>query len=123
MTTANSDGRSGLTKGELELLRERLERTRAEVLGRVQGEQAVAREAEGFFEAMEAAEQTREQDDAVLMNERDRELLHEIDHALAKFASGSYGLSESSGEPIGFRRLLSVPWTRVGIDEEEKTTR
>jgi DnaK suppressor protein len=110
---------SGLTEKELHALRERLERLRAELTERIAHEQAVALEGEHLSEPMDAAEQTREQDDAVLFTHRDRALLREVEHALSKFDSGRYGLSESSGEPIGFRRLEAVPWARVGADEAE----
>jgi len=48
-------------------------------------------------------------------------LLTEIERALAKVQTGSYGLSEASGEPIGLRRLTAVPWARYTIDEEEES--
>ena len=31
--------------------------------------------------------------------------------------SGEYGISEVSGEPISYERLLAVPWARVDSDE------
>jgi DnaK suppressor protein len=102
------------------MLRERLERTRAELSARLGREQATARDSgDRETEPMDAAEQTREQDDAVTFSERDRVLLAEIDHALAKLKKGSYGLSERSGDPIGFERLQAIPWTRYAADEAE----
>jgi DnaK suppressor protein len=71
-----------------------------------------------MIEPVDAAEQTREQDDAVLFAAHDRDLLNEIERALLKMASGRYGISEVSGEPIPFARLLAVPWTRTDSDEE-----
>jgi DnaK suppressor protein len=119
MAPANSEISSGLSASELSLLRERLERAREEVQERLQREQAVALQADSLSEPMDAAEQTREQDDAVVLTTRDRTLLREIDDALAKLESGRYGLSEVSGEPIGFRRLQAIPWARVTADEAE----
>jgi len=108
-----------LTADELRTLRERLERLRGEVRGRLEREQAVVLEGEQLSEPMDSAEQTREQDDAVLFTHRDRALLREVEHALAKFETGRYGVSEASGEPIGFRRLEAVPWARLAADEVE----
>ena len=116
---SKSEAASGLTAEELRTLRERLEKLRVEILARIEREQAVAVEGEQLSEPMDAAEQTREQDDAVLFTHRDRALLREVEHALAKFDTGRYGLSERSGDPIGFRRLEAVPWARVAADEAE----
>jgi DnaK suppressor protein len=119
METTSGQDVSGLSAGELALLRERLERARTEVRARLERDQAAAAQADNLPEPMDAAEQTREQDDAVAFSERDRALLREIQHALAKFATNSYGLSEVSGAPIGFRRLDAVPWARVTADEAD----
>jgi len=110
---------AGLSEGQLHVLRERLERLRDELGARVRREQAVARKAERLSEPLDAAEQTREQDDAVVLAAHDREQLREVEHALAKMASGRYGISEVSGDPIPFERLLAVPWARYDADEDQ----
>jgi DnaK suppressor protein len=119
MESTSRQNASGRSPSEVALLHERLERTREEVKERLQHGQVVASQAESMPEPMDAAEQTREQDDAVTFTERDRALLREIDHALSKLAAGTYGLSELSGEPIGFRRLESIPWARTTADEAD----
>jgi DnaK suppressor protein len=48
----------------------------------------------------------------------DRERLREIERALQKIPTGRYGVSEISGEPIPFDRLMAVPWARADSDEE-----
>jgi DnaK suppressor protein len=118
MEAASSD-EAELSPTQLEELRAHLERLRSDLQIRLEREQSVALEAEAQTEPMDAAEQTREQDDAVLFTERDRTLLREIEHALAKFETGSYGKSESSGRPIEYRRLAAIPWARVAADEAE----
>jgi RNA polymerase-binding transcription factor DksA len=45
-----------------------------------------------------------------------REQLDEVEHALAKFENGSYGLCEVSGEPIPEARLEAMPATRVRVE-------
>jgi uncharacterized protein YdiU (UPF0061 family) len=32
---------------------------------------------------------------------------------------GSYGVSETTGEPIGYDRLTLIPWARTGADDRE----
>jgi RNA polymerase-binding transcription factor DksA len=117
--STGSESPSGLSASELGLLRERLEHTRDELRQRLGREQAVARESESLTEPVDAAEQTREQDDAIVFTQRDGTLLRDVEDALAKLQTGKYGLSEVSGEPIGFRRLKAIPWAHVTADEEE----
>lgn len=42
--------------------------------------------------------------------------VEEIDHALAKFADGTYGLCEISGDPIPEERLEAIPWARERVE-------
>ncbi|HTB60179.1 MAG TPA: hypothetical protein VLC06_20045 [Polyangia bacterium] len=119
MEATGSESPSGLSASQLSLLRERLERARDELRDRLRREQAVALESENLPEPVDAAEQTREQDDAIVFSQRDVTQLHDIESALAKLDTGRYGLSEVSGLPLGFRRLQAIPWARVTAEEEE----
>jgi RNA polymerase-binding transcription factor len=112
---------AGLSDEQLEILRDRLERIRAELRVRIARESAVSRETEKLVEPLEAAEQTREQDDAISMAEHDREHLREIEHAIYKMSTGLYGISEISGEPIPYARLHAIPWARHDSDEVEES--
>lgn len=44
------------------------------------------------------------------------EMIEEIDHALAKFDEGTYGICEVSGEPIPQERLEAIPWAREKVE-------
>jgi DnaK suppressor protein len=121
MTNLSAENRSGLSGTDLSRLRDRLLELRQKLLERLADDQSTMREAEPQTEPLDAAEQTREQDDSVAFAGRDQALLAEIERALAKIQTGSYGLSEASGEPIGVRRLTAVPWARYTIEEEEET--
>ncbi len=44
------------------------------------------------------------------------EAVEEIDHALAKFDLGTYGICETSGEPIPEERLEAIPWARQRVE-------
>jgi DnaK suppressor protein len=121
METTSSENGSGLSGSQLTLLRGQLERTRREAKARLRREEVAATQADQQTEPMDAAEQTLEQDDGAAAIERDRTLIWEIEHALAKMDAGTYGVSEVSGEPIGFDRLEAVPWARVTADEAEET--
>lgn len=53
------------------------------------------------------------------MNERLRKQLVEIEMALARIETGSYGVCEETEEPIETERLLAIPWTRLSIEGAE----
>jgi len=72
--------------------------------------------------AMEAEEDAQELDalerDGNLVV-RDVERLERVDRALKKIAEGTYGLSDSSGEPIPRQRLEAVPEALYTLSEEK----
>jgi DnaK suppressor protein len=112
---------AGLTPQQLQLLREKLEALREQLQVRRATDEGVVRDESPMpMEPMEAAVRTREQDDALLAFARGRTLLADVERALAKLATGRYGLSERSGEPIGYARLQAVPWARHTAPEEEE---
>jgi DnaK suppressor protein len=123
MSAEQTRNRAGLSDEQLQTLRARLERRRDEVRARLVKESAVPRQSEPLVEPLEAAEQTREQDDAISLADHDRTLLGEIERALRKLSTGDYGLSEISGDPIPYQRLIAVPWARYDSDEVDESGR
>ncbi len=82
---------------------------------------AVVREpTERAAEAMDEAQASLEQHEALGLAAHERTLLQHIERALTKIDFGTYGVSEHSGEPIGFRRLQAVPWARLTAGEQEE---
>jgi len=57
-----------------------------------------------------------EQEFTLGLVEKDRLLLREINHALAKISAGTFGICEGTGEPIGKPRLEVQPWARHSIE-------
>jgi DnaK suppressor protein len=102
-------------------LRRALEARRAQLLRAHEELQEQASEAEPESgDIADVAEGVIEDRDRAALDEHDRALLEEIEHALAKFDAGTYGLSEKSGRPIPFERLLAVPWARYDSEEAER---
>ena len=64
----------------------------------------------------DAASFNETHDRAVILCNRHKKELLEIDAALERLSDGRYGLSETTGEPISFERLLVIPWARTGPD-------
>lgn len=110
-----------LTPGQRESLRHALEGKRRSLRHDIEVREEEA--AEGQIDSAEVediAEGVVEDRDRAALIEHDRQLLAEVEHALAKMDAGTYGISESSGRPIPFARLLAVPWARNDADEAER---
>lgn len=110
-----------LTAAQRESLRRALEDKRRELLRDIERLEQEAAEGEvDSVEVEDLAEGVVEDRDRAALVERDRRLLGEVEHALAKMGAGTYGRSETSGRPIPLARLLAVPWARVEADEAER---
>jgi len=53
------------------------------------------------------------------LNERFRKQLMEIEMALSRIDSGTYGVCEETEEVIESERLVAIPWTRLSIEGAE----
>lgn len=62
------------------------------------------------------ASSERERELTLMLGDREREKLHEIDMALERLQDKDYGICEECGEPIGEARLRALPFTRVCVD-------
>lgn len=113
-----------LTKKDLEGLKATLLKERARVLSHLDSHVTQATEdRDNLADEMDMA--TRHSDQAYLLRLADKEhkLLAEIDHALAKFENGTFGVCEGTGEPIELRRLEIRPWTRYSLEYKEQLER
>ncbi|WP_305043221.1 TraR/DksA family transcriptional regulator [Geoalkalibacter sp.] len=54
---------------------------------------------------------------------RNRRLLEQIDAALERIDEGTYGYCEESGEKIGLRRLVALPFARCSVETQENIER
>jgi DnaK suppressor protein len=102
----------GLTKDQLETLRRRLEDERRRIVGVLQASEANAPSDEERSEFEETAQRSQEASDQLEIAERERALLADVERALAKLRSGTYGFDEKTGDPIPYERLAAVPWAR-----------
>jgi DnaK suppressor protein len=112
-----------LTATQVSKLRQRLLAERARLRGVDSTLSPVREPAERSADAMDEAESSQVQHDALGMAAHDRSHLADIDRALAKIDAGTYGVSELSGEPIGHARLGAVPWARFTAAEQEDLER
>jgi len=61
----------------------------------------------------DVAEAVLEDRQRAALEAHDSAELREVEHALAKFDQGTYGISETSGRPIRLERLRALPWARA----------
>ena len=127
--TANSSGDSkpkknqaGLTPKELEGFRDQLLAKRRELVGDMSSmEKEALAASESNLSSLpihmaDMGTDNYEQEFTLGLVEKDRNLLREINYALAKIQAGTYGLCEGSGKPIAKVRLEAQPWARFSIE-------
>jgi DnaK suppressor protein len=116
---------NGLTKKQTEELHKVLLTRKAELIASIDESSSSTMKVapDQVIEDMDSA--TNSADQAVRLRVMDKEskLLKEIERALAKFENDEYGLCEGSEEPIGYKRLKVVPWTRYSIAYKEQRER
>ena len=92
---------------------------RRELAGDVAEHLQMGRFGERVTEPEEAAALDAAQSTMIELAENERTRLAQIERALRKFEDGSYGVSEESGEPIGFNRLEAIPWATLTARDQE----
>ncbi len=92
----------------------RLTELRAQFVQERRAQSASAQEEiSNFSEHMaDAASDSYDRDCALALLSSTQEALYEIDEALQRIASGTYGFCQLSGKPIEIERLRVIPWAR-----------
>ena len=99
--------------------RKRLLAAKAELLNRVKDTRRDLHfEDKGGDEADQTVRVLAEAE-TLTLHERLRSQLLEIELALARIESGTYGICEETEETIESERLLAIPWTRLSIEGAE----
>ena len=104
-----------LAKHQLDTLRRRLEEERSRILALLRTPPTASYDERS--EPEEVAQRTTEQDDRVGIADRERALLADVERALEKLRTGTYGVDERTGQPIPFERLAAIPWARGAAEE------
>lgn len=113
---------AGLTTKELELFRDLLLAKRRELVGDMSSmEREALQSGDAGLSTLpihmaDMGTDNYEQEFTLGLVEKDRVLLREINHALAKIQAGTYGLCEGNGKPISKVRLEAQPWARFSIE-------
>lgn len=64
-----------------------------------------------------------ERDRLIVQSESTRELVTQIDHALARMRRGRYGTCIPAGRKLPLPRLRAIPWAQVCVDCQEHASR
>ena len=100
-------------QAQLSTIRAALEAERADLTAQVEEHGGNVDFDENFADSGQVA---AEQGENRSLTESLREQLAEVEHALAKFPTGTYGVCEVSGEEIPLARLEAMPATRVRVE-------
>lgn len=112
---------SHLTKDFLRQQQRLLIKLRSELTGRhEQNVVAVDRDRDQLVEAGDAAQADESDHMRASLAEMGARGLTEIDAAIAKFASGQYGICELTGQPISKARLEAVPYARLSVEAQRQ---
>ncbi len=126
---AGEERKSPLNKTQLTHYRGILVRKRAELIGDVSTMETQALQGNsGSLSALpqHSAEQgsdVYDQSLALDLAAADRRLIKEIDDAIKRIDSGTYGLCEITGKPIKIERLDELPWARMSIEAAREVER
>ncbi len=121
--------KSPFKKRELNRFKEILLRKRRELFGDVSTmENEALRSESGGTSSLpqhmaEQGSDTYDQAISLDLAAADRQLIKEIDEALARIADGTYGICELTGRPIRPDRLEELPWARFSIDAAREIER
>jgi RNA polymerase-binding protein DksA len=118
---------SGIKSAELEHYRDLLLAKRRELVGDMSSMEREALQRGGSsnlsnlpMHMADMGTDNYEQEFTLGLMEKDRNLLREINSALAKIQDGTFGLCEGTGKPIGKARLEAQPWARFSIEYARK---
>jgi DnaK suppressor protein len=113
---------AALTPEDLRRFRNLLEAERETIESRIAARnrdiQETVRDESGVGDSVDESLRIYDREDEEDANDVDQETLEEVNRALERIDSGTYGLSEVSGKPIPIERLEAVPYATTLVGEE-----
>ncbi len=97
-------------------IRRDLERQRAVLLGEAVEAISNRQDFEQFPDLSDQATAEVDQNFTLRLKEREQKLLKKIDETLERITNGSYGICDSCGNPIPYKRLKARPVTTLCIE-------
>lgn len=105
-----------------ELIRERLQSQREEILDLYKRDLRVGQESsdEASEDLVDRANNSYQREFMFNLSGAERIKLRQVEGALERLDQGEYGTCEHCREPIGAQRLKAIPWARYCVDCQEK---
>lgn len=75
------------------------------------------------FHMADAGTDNFDREFALSMVSNEQELLNEVNDAIKRLESGTYGICEMSGKPISKARLTAIPWARCTVECQSELER
>ena len=110
---------STISKDLIEECKVKLLNTKSEILNRVKETRKDLHNDERGGDEADQTMRVLAEKEILQMHERLRMQLVEIEQALGRIDSGTYGVCEETEEPIEAERLKAIPWTRLSIEGAE----
>ncbi|WP_457621705.1 TraR/DksA family transcriptional regulator [Persephonella sp.] len=102
---------------DLQKIREELLQKRSEIIESLSNNNSEdLNEKTGVDDAADIVASELSRETLYKLSQAERETLFLIDIALKKIESGTYGVCEECGAPIGEKRLQAIPWVRLCIE-------
>ncbi len=111
MVKADANQKKGLDKKTIERFKKILLKEREEIIGDVKQIYESSQEVgqDGIQDIGDEAANVYNKQILLTLNENERERLKEVDEALDRIKTKTYGICEECGEPIGMKRLEVKP--------------
>ncbi|MEO8197008.1 MAG: TraR/DksA C4-type zinc finger protein [Thermoanaerobaculia bacterium] len=105
----------------LERQRERLQVKKLEILAMYQKDLKSGQESNDSptEDLVDRANNAYTRELAFSISDSERELMHQIDLAIERLRSGSYGFCLHTGQQIGQARLEAIPWAKYSVEAQE----
>lgn len=116
------DGEAYMSRDQLRYFQEKLLRWRKELWAKVQ-ERQDEDDFHGLSDWLDFASHNTQVELSLADRERSLHLIRQIDAALGRIESGTYGYCAESGEEIGIKRLMVVPIALYSVEIQNEIER
>ena len=118
------EGLMATREQEIEKIKQQLLEMREEIINRLQKAKEENQKGQrDIGDQGDAATDAINRETSLALENRDLEVLREIDYALKKMENGTYGICESCGDEIPIERLKVLPFARYCLECQEDIER
>ena len=110
-----------MPRDRFQALRERLQNQRAEILNMYKQDLRAGQESadDGTEDIVDRANNAYHRELMFSLSDSERQLLLQVEAALARFEAGAFGSCVHCGSAIALPRLQALPWARLCINCQE----